>query len=82
MSTSAHLGLILPIMKGAAVYYLRKPPTAAIMVPALAAVKPTIILSVPLIIEKMYKSRIAPEIGKKKLVRLLYRFPLIAETHQ
>ncbi len=71
------LGLILPIMKGAAVYYLRKPPTAAIMIPALAAVKPTIILSVPLIIEKMYKSRIAPEIGEKKLVRLLYRFPLL-----
>ncbi len=71
------LGLILPIMKGAAIYYLRKPPTAAVMVPALAAVKPTIMLSVPLIIEKMYKSRIAPEIGKKKLVRLMYRFPFL-----
>jgi long-chain acyl-CoA synthetase len=71
------LGFILPIMKGASVYYLRKPPTAAIMVPALAAVKPTIMLSVPLIIEKMYKSRIAPEINKKKIVRLLYRFPLL-----
>jgi len=71
------LGLILPIMKGAAVYYLRKPPTAAIMLPALATVKPTIMLSVPLIIEKMYKSRIAPEITKKKLFRLLYRFPLL-----
>jgi long-chain acyl-CoA synthetase len=71
------LGFILPIMKGASVYYLRKPPTAAIMVPALAAVKPTIMLSVPLIIEKMYKSKIAPEINKKKILRLLYRFPLL-----
>jgi long-chain acyl-CoA synthetase len=71
------LGLILPIMMGASVYYLRKPPTAAIMVPALASVKPTIMLSVPLIIEKMYKSKIAPEISKKKIVRLMYRFPLL-----
>ncbi len=71
------LGLILPVMMGASVYYLRKPPTAAIMIPALASVKPTIMLSVPLIIEKMYKSRIAPEISGKRLVRLLYRFPLL-----
>jgi len=71
------LGLILPIMMGASVYYLRKPPTAAIMIPALASVRPTIMLSVPLIIEKMYKSRIAPEISRKRVVRLLYRFPLL-----
>ena len=71
------LGLILPVMMGASVHYLRKPPTAAIMIPALASVKPTIMLSVPLIIEKMYKSKIAPEISKKKIVRLMYRFPLL-----
>ncbi len=69
------LGLVLPIMKGASVYYLRKPPTAAIMIPALASVKPTLMLSVPLIIEKMYKSRIVPEINKKKIVRVTYKFP-------
>ena len=71
------LGLILPMMMGASIYYLRKPPTAAIMIPALASVRPTIMLSVPLIIEKMYKSRIAPEISRKRVVRLLYRFPLL-----
>jgi len=71
------LGLILPLMMGASVFYLRKPPTATVMVPALAGVRPTIILSVPLIIEKMYKSRIAPEIAKKKMVRFFYKFPLV-----
>jgi long-chain acyl-CoA synthetase len=71
------LGFILPIMKGAAIYYLRKPPTAAIMVPALASIKPTLMLSVPLIIEKMYKSRIVPEINNKRIIRLIYKFPFM-----
>ena len=71
------LGLIIPIMKGAAIYYLRKPPTAAVLIPALAKVKPTMMLSVPLIIEKMYKQRILPEINSKRILRLVYRFPLV-----
>ncbi len=71
------LGLVLPIMCGASVYYLKKPPTAAVMLPALAAVKPTLMLTVPLIIEKMYKTRILPEIKKRAVVRLVYKFPII-----
>jgi long-chain acyl-CoA synthetase len=69
------LGLVIPIMGGATVYYLRKPPTAAVLLPALSSVKPTLILSVPLIIEKMYKARILPEIQKKKVVKLAYKVP-------
>ena len=71
------LGFILPIMRGAAVYYLRKPPTAAVLVPALATIRPTIMLSVPLIIEKMYKLRIIPEIRSKRILRLIYKFPFL-----
>lgn len=69
------LGLVIPIMVGANVNYLRKPPTAAVLLPALDKIKPTLILSVPLIIEKMYKARILPEIQKKKLVKLAYKVP-------
>jgi long-chain acyl-CoA synthetase len=47
------------------------------MVPALASIKPTLMLSVPLIIEKMYKARIVPEINSKRIVRLIYKFPFI-----
>jgi long-chain acyl-CoA synthetase len=71
------LGLVLPIMCGASVYYLKKLPTAAILVPALEKIKPTMMLTVPLIIEKMYKTRIMPEIKKKMIVRLVYKFPII-----
>ena len=71
------LGLILPIMYGASVYYVKKLPTAAVLLPALEKVKPTMMLTVPLIIEKMYKTRIMPEIKKRKIVRLVYKFPMI-----
>jgi long-chain acyl-CoA synthetase len=71
------LGLILPIMFGASVYYVKKLPTTAVLLPALEKVKPTMMLTVPLIIEKMYKTRIMPEIKKRKIVRLIYKFPMI-----
>ena len=48
------LGLLLPMLGGACVYYLRKPPTPPVLVPAMAEVKPTLMLTVPLIIEKVY----------------------------
>jgi long-chain acyl-CoA synthetase len=71
------LGLVVPIMCGSSVYYIKKPPTAAVLLPALEIVKPTAMLTVPLIIEKMYKTRIMPEIKKRFLVRLIYKFPMI-----
>jgi long-chain acyl-CoA synthetase len=71
------LGLVLPVMCGASVHYIKKPPTATVLVPALEKVKPTMMLTVPLIIEKMYKTRILPEIKKRLVVRLVYKFPVI-----
>lgn len=70
------LGLLLPMQNGASVYYLRKLPTPAILLPALEQVKPTIMLSVPLIIEKIYKNKILPTINSKKLTKVLYKIPI------
>lgn len=74
------LGLVLPLMHGASVYYLRKPPTPAVLLPALQKVKPTAILTVPLIIEKIYRSKVIAEIRRKKLLRILYKFPTIRKA--
>jgi long-chain acyl-CoA synthetase len=71
------LGLVVPIMLGAAVYYITKPPTAPVLLPALQNVKPTVMLSVPLIIEKMYKMRILPAIHGKKVLRGAYKIPAL-----
>lgn len=69
------LGLILPIKYGATVNYLKKPPIASVLLAALQQVKPTIMLVVPLIIEKIYKSKILPEINRRFITRHLYKIP-------
>ncbi len=71
------LGLVTPLMVGASVYYMQKPPTAAVLLPALEKVRPTIMLSVPLIIEKIYKAKIYQELTRTPLLRRLYGIPLI-----
>lgn len=68
------LGLILPIMSGSAIYYLRKPPVPSVLMPALKLIRPTIILSVPLIIEKVFKGKVLPELNSKAITRTLYKF--------
>jgi len=71
------LGLILPITSGASVYYLRKAPTPSVLLPALEEVKPTMMLTVPLIMEKIYFNKILPTFRDKFLLRTLYRIPYI-----
>ncbi len=68
------VGFLLPMMYGASVHYLRKPPVPSVLLPALKTVKPTIMLSVPLIIEKVYRSKIQPTFEKNGLMRFLSTF--------
>jgi long-chain acyl-CoA synthetase len=71
------LGFLLPMYVGAAVYYLDKPPTARVLVPAMARVKPTVMCSVPLVIEKIYKTKVLPAFTQKALMRSLYKRPFL-----
>ncbi len=70
------IGMLYPIMYGASIYYLEKPPTAATLLPALSKIKPTMMLSVPLIMEKLYKNQIQAKFTKSKLSRLIFKTPL------
>jgi long-chain acyl-CoA synthetase len=56
------LGVLYPMYVGACVYYMSKPPVPSLLLKAMKEVKPTTILSVPLIIEKIYKNSIVPTI--------------------
>ena len=47
------------------------------LLPALEKVKPTIMLTVPLIIEKVYFNKILPTFDEKLMLRLLYKIPFI-----
>lgn len=68
------IGLILPLMYGTAIYYLRKPPVPSVLIPAMKQVRPTIMLTVPLIMEKVYKGKVLSEINGKAITRTLYKF--------
>ncbi|WP_340113371.1 AMP-binding protein [Maribellus mangrovi] len=68
------VGFLLPIMYGASVHYLKKPPVASVLMPAFQKVKPTVMLSVPLIIEKVYRSKVLPTFQKNALMRFLSSF--------
>ncbi|MEZ4999816.1 MAG: long-chain fatty acid--CoA ligase [Bacteroidales bacterium] len=69
------LGMIIPVMSGSSVHYLRKPPTASVLLPALKQVKPTIMLAVPLIIEKIYFSSVKPALTKNGAMKFVYAIP-------
>lgn len=69
------ISFLLPMKYGASVHYLRKPPVASVLLPALQKVKPTIMLVVPLLIEKVFRAKILPKFQKTAVMRFLYSVP-------
>jgi long-chain acyl-CoA synthetase len=69
------IGFLMFFLNGACVYYLEKPPAVTTLLPALTAVRPTVMLSVPIIMEKIYKNKVLPALTGKKLTAALYRIP-------
>ena len=62
------IGFLYPFYVGACVYYLSRPLSTATLLPVLKEVKPTTILTVPLIIEKIVNSSVLPTIQKSKIL--------------
>lgn len=60
------LGMLYPMYTGSTVYYLPKPPVASLLMKAMKIVKPTTMLTVPMIIEKVYKGSVLPTINKSR----------------
>lgn len=66
------LGLILAFYHGSHVVYLDKAPTVSVLLPALKEVRPTIMLTVPLIIEKIFKGTVKKKFTSSNFMRALY----------
>lgn len=66
------IGLLLPMVAGSTIHYLSKPPTASTLIPAMAEIRPTTMLTVPLIMEKIFKNGIKPKLTDSRLKRALY----------
>lgn len=69
------IGFVMQILNGSCIYYLGKAPTVSSLMPALSKIRPTIILSVPIIMEKIYKNKVYPEVAKNKVTAKLYKIP-------
>ena len=61
---------------GAHVYFLTRVPAPKIIMEAFASIRPTLIISVPLIIEKIYRKKIQPLLDKIH-VKALLKLPFI-----
>ena len=64
---------IYPFSMGARVVYLDRPPTASALMPALRAVRPSVMLIVPLIIEKIYRHQVLAKFNSNGFWRTLYK---------
>ncbi len=71
------IGLIFPMTRGACIYYLGKVPTPSLLLPALKVIKPTVMLTVPLIIEKIFRNQIKPKFTGNIILRLAIHIPFI-----
>ena len=65
------IGMIYPFSMGARVVYLDRPPTASALMPALRSVRPTVMLIVPLIIEKIYRYQVLAKFNSTAFWRTL-----------
>ena len=65
------IGMLYPFAMGARVAYIQKAPTPSVLLAALKKVRPTAMLSVPLIIEKIYKSSVIPTVRNSRFLSWL-----------
>ncbi len=71
------VNFLLPLTKGARIIYADQPPTPIILGEICQSEKPDAICIVPLVMEKIYKKRILPVIGKNKLLKIVFKIPIL-----
>ncbi len=67
---------LYPLCGGGHVYFLGKTPTPTVLMQALADIKPYILITVPLVMEKIFKNKVMPTLNKP-LMRMLTSIPFI-----
>ena len=69
---------IFEFLHGCHIYYLTRVPSPAIIAQAFSDIKPSIIIAVPLVIEKIIRKKVFPKLQDSK-VRLLMNMPFISK---
>jgi len=65
-------GMLCPLSVGVTIFYMRGLPTPQKLLSAMETVRPTAVLSVPLVIDKIYRKKVLPTMQGNKLVAALY----------
>ena len=65
-----------PLCGGGHVYFLGKTPTPTVLMQALADIKPYILITVPLVMEKIFKNKVMPTLDKPAM-RILTSIPIL-----
>jgi long-chain acyl-CoA synthetase len=73
---SCAFNFLVPTAFGAHVYFLGKAPSPKILLKAFEDVKPNLIITVPLILEKIYKKMIVPLLNKRTM-KVALNIPLL-----
>ena len=68
------IGMLYAFSHGAATYYLNRPPTPSVLIPSFSKIRPTVMLSVPLVIEKIYRASIVPTVQKSRFLSHLKKY--------
>lgn len=70
------IDLLHPFVKGCHIHFLTRTPSPRVIMEAFAAVRPKMIVSVPLIIEKIIKTKVFPLLDKP-MMKLLMHVPFV-----
>ena len=65
---------LYPLCGGCHIYFLGKTPTPTILMQALADIKPYLLITVPLVLEKIFKGKVMPTLNKP-VMRVLTSIP-------
>ena len=71
------IGFLFPMLQGCHVCYLGRAVAVSSLLPALKTVQPHVMLSVPAVMEKIYKNKIVPTFEKNRFISTLYKVPPI-----
>lgn len=69
---------VYPVTSGCCVYFLGKTPSPAVLLQAFADVKPYMLITVPLVIEKIFRNKVLPTL-EKPAMRVATSIPILRD---
>jgi long-chain acyl-CoA synthetase len=68
-------GMLCPLAMGVSIFYMHGLPTPQTLLRSMETVRPTGVLTVPLVMDKIYRKRILPRLQANAVTQALYRVP-------